>query len=111
MSAASRRKGQVAEREAVAWLVERLGPGMVERRRGSDQAAEGGFDLWIRCHPPIAVEVKRQERAEVGKWLDQATRNAPPGWGAAVMWRASRRGWCFVLAGEDFMGLVREVVR
>ena len=117
MSASQRRKGAQAEREAFGLLSGLLGE-QVWRRRGSDQSADGGHDLEILTDPNrdtgIAVEVKRQERAQLGTWMDQAEVSAVArgeAWLSAVMWRPSRRGWLVCMTVEDWARLVREGMR
>lgn len=108
MGASERRKGAAAEREAYAWWCDRVGADMVVRRRASDQSADGGWDLMVRGHPALYVEVKRTEKATPMRWLDQAQAATPDGGIAVVMWRPSRRDWCFVVEGDGMATLVRE---
>lgn len=108
MGASERRKGAVAERELHGLLVDRLGEAMVVRRRGSDQAADGGLDLEVR--QVVEIEVKRQERANLAQWLAQAKAGGREGLPTCVAWRRSREGWCVVMTLEDWVALVREAI-
>lgn len=102
MGRSQRTKGAAGEREAAALLSDELGL-TVQRRLG--QARDAGLDLHIGDH--LAIEVKRQERASIGPWLDQARAGAD-GRIPVVMWRPSRRGWCFVMDWESGIYLMRE---
>ena len=104
MGAAERRKGQAAEREVSGLLQELLG---VECVRRLGQERDGGHDVTVG---PVAIQVKRQEKARLPSWLEQAEEDAPDGMMAAVAWRRSRGRWVVAMPIEDFARLVREAL-
>lgn len=104
MGAAERRKGQAAEREVSGKLQELLG---IECVRRLGQERDGGHDVTVG---PVALQVKRQERASIPTWLAQAEADAPDGMLPAVAWRRSRGQWVVALSLEDFATLVREAL-
>lgn len=105
MSKSQRTKGAQGEREAAHLLSEELGQ-VVERILS--QTRDGGHDLEVTSTAgKICIEVKRQERANILAWMDQAEQSAGEHL-AAVMWRPSRKGWQVVMSVKDWVKLVRE---
>ena len=104
MGAAERRKGQAAEREVAGLLQDLLGIA-VSRRLGQER--DGGHDVTAG---PVAIQVKRQERPSLPKWLEQAEADAPEDMLPAVAWRRSRGRWVVAMPIEDFARLVREAL-
>ena len=104
MGARERRKGQAGEREVVQLLREHLG---VEVERELGQSRDGGADVALEVGgKAMALEIKRQERAVVTKWLDQVM--AVDADLHTVLWRPSRREWCAVVPLETWLYLLRE---
>ena len=101
MGKRERDKGAAAEREASSLLTRLLG---VAVKRLLGQTRDSGADFRIGS---VVVEVKRQERASLHTWLNQAEAAKGPGDVAAVMWRPSRRGWVVCMAVEDWANLAR----
>lgn len=112
MNARGRRaKGAAGEREACALLTERLGQS-VRRRLG--QSREGGHDTQVEIGDRrVYVEIKRQERASLHAWLEQAEEACEGDEGCipAVMWRPSRRGWVVCMDLDDWCWLAREAMK
>ena len=106
MSVTQRRKGQAGEREAHRELHQHLGD--VVGKRELSQTRDGGPDLIINGID-LAVEVKRQERASLQVWMDQAT-NGHTHRMAAVMWRPNRGKWIVAMPIDDWCDLVREAL-
>ena len=106
VSKSQRAKGQRGENEAAKKLTELLGT-IVQRNLGQER--DGGHDITIGSTAgDIEMEVKRQERASLHTWLNQAEENAGSGSLLAVMWRPSRREWVVCMPLEDWAALVRE---
>lgn len=92
MSAMSRRKGQVAERELTALLSDALG--FVVKRKSvnrKDDADCVDIDGW-------AVECKRCEKTQLNAWWEQAERQAKAiNRKPILFFRASRQPWVAML--------------
>lgn len=102
MSASQRRKGAAGEREACAWLSERLGTVV---RRQINQARDGGADIHVG---PFRVEVKRRKGIAVYEWIDQAEAACTDFETPVVICRADgRTDWLVVLRAEDALRLMR----
>jgi Holliday junction resolvase len=102
MSARSRNKGKVGERE-VAQLLRDHG---FDARRGVQ--FQGGPDSPdVIGLPGVHVEVKRTESFRLYPALEQAKTERKDGDIPAVFHRANSRPWVVVLPAEDFLGLVR----
>lgn len=109
----SKRKGAAAEREAARtlWAIlepvySGLGREVPDIQRNLMQTREGGYDLvgldWI------ALEVKRQERANVEAWWRQAVQQTGPGQIPVLMWRQNHQPWRYrvqvhVATGRSWM--------
>ncbi|RYY56234.1 MAG: hypothetical protein EOO24_62900 [Comamonadaceae bacterium] len=95
MSAASRRKGAVAERELCKLLADELG---IEVRRNVDQARAGGADCLMV--PGFAIEVKRREMLARPTWWKQAVEQGiKAGAEPVVFYRQSRQPWRALMVG------------
>jgi Holliday junction resolvase len=57
---------------------------------------------------PVHVEVKRQERAQVWQWWEQAVSEAPEGVRPVLAFRRSRSEWLAVVRLDDLVGLLAE---
>lgn len=91
MGSSQRNKGANGERELAKLLYDRLG---VELHRNLDQSRSGGYD--IEGLPDFAIEVKRQEKLEVGKWWNQTCEQAEKVNRIPVLaYRQNRRPWVF----------------
>lgn len=101
MSASQRRKGAAGEREACAWLSERLGT-VVRREIG--QARDGGADIKLGA---FKVEVKRRKGISVHEWVEQAAAACAERETPVVMCRGDGREWLMVLRAEDAVRLIR----
>lgn len=105
MSKSQRTKGAAGEREVVGILNDELG---VSASRNLDQSRDGGCDIWLQvAGKPMALEVKRVEKASLPAWMDQVAKVEAEY--HAVVWRPSRRPWTVALPLEDFIKLLREV--
>jgi hypothetical protein len=99
----SRTKGKVAELEVVHILQEHGWPEAERTSRG--RAQYGSCD--IRHGPQgCAIEVKRQEKLNVPKALDQLAANAMPGQIPLLIHRPSRHRWMVTLPLEDLLALL-----
>ncbi len=104
MSKSQRTKGAQGEREFCALLSEELGIN-VQRQLG--QARDGGCDTWLQvADKPMAVEIKRHEKASVLSWLRQVRQVEADM--HVVAWRPSRESWQVCMPVETFLQLVRE---
>lgn len=102
MSAMSRNKGKVGERE-VAQLLRDHG---FDARRGVQ--FQGGPDSPdVIGLPGVHVEVKRTEKFHLYPSLEQAKAERKDGDIPAVFHRANSRPWVVILRAEDFLGLIR----
>lgn len=104
MGKSQRKKGQAGEREVAGILNDALG---VNVSRNLDQARAGGCDLWLEvAGKPMALEVKRTERASFPAWIDQV--GQVPAEYRSVIWRPSRHPWMVALSLDDFINIIRE---
>jgi Holliday junction resolvase len=103
VSALSRRKGAVAEREIVTLLKDK---GLKAQRTAPLQAAQGSSDPDVIGLPGVHLEVKRCERVEIDRWCAQAELAAKPTDIPAVTWRRTRQEWRVAMPLEDFLDLV-----
>lgn len=99
-----RTKGQVGEREAKEIILNALAPVYInlgqsvpKLERNLMQSREGGYDIigidWL------ALEIKRQERAEKAAWWTQTKKQAKEGQTPFLMYRPNRTPWrCMFLA-------------
>jgi hypothetical protein len=62
-------------------------------QRNVEQVRGGGFDIvgldWL------ALEIKRQEKAQLPAWWSQTLRQTRPGQVPVLMWRQNRSPWAF----------------
>ena len=84
----SRNKGKAGERELARLLRDELGEQIT---RNLVQTRDGGRDL-IGL-PGISLEVKRCERTEWPKWLEQAKAQSADGEYPVVAWRRNGKPW------------------
>jgi Holliday junction resolvase-like predicted endonuclease len=101
----SRRKGKVGEREVANLLNEALG--YEAFKRNIMQSRQGGCDLDTEL--PVAIEVKRQQKLQVGAAVKQARQqgrdiNKTP----VLMYRANHEDW-FVLVDMSVAELVEYI--
>lgn len=106
MSAKSRNKGAVAERQVAALLRERLG---VDLSRRLSQYQSGGHDLegW----EGVAIEVKRHKAAsqgDIARWWGQTLEQCAKGEAPLLAYRADLQAWRFVLRPCDWGGPTHE---
>lgn len=91
----SRRKGKRGELEA-AKVLRKLG---IDARRSVQYCGtQGTADLAVNC--PIHFEVKRQERLDVYRAMEQAA-NDSCGNVPVVLWRRNRREWLLIMRLQD----------
>lgn len=102
----SRRKGAQAEREFLGMMRDQLGN--MDIQRDLTQTRGGGADCAVELGG-TALEIKRQERPTISRWLEQARAQAA-GKVPAVAYRASRQPWRVLveLTPEQYALLVRE---
>lgn len=92
----ARRKGAGGEREVAKILSDHLGLKLV---RNAQQTARGGRDLCEDIDQkqsviPFAIEVKRQERPNLGSWWQQTLQQAQEVQRIPVLWfRSNRQPW------------------
>jgi Holliday junction resolvase len=97
MSASSRRKGQVGERELFRLLSDELG---FVVRRNVDQARAGGADCIDL--PGFAPECKRREKLALPAWWRQAVKQGQEaGTEPIVFFRRSREPWRALIRTVD----------
>ena len=101
-----RDKGLLGEREvnhvfaAFGWTMrglEGMGDHVAMRPRSLDRSP--GFNI-------LHVEVKRQERLLLPKWIAQAEAEAPPGTIPVVVYRRSREPWRIDMDLAQFLKVV-----
>ena len=100
MSRRERDKGAAGEREVAA----------IFRAHGFDcdrVPNSGGLRLKgdLYGELPVHVEVKRQERAQVWAWWEQAAEEAGAGW-PVLAFRRNRSEWLAVVRLVDLVGLL-----
>lgn len=109
---ASRNKGKSGEREAAKALMERI-PGVVIKRsvqysgRGTAHGTGGMPDLVGLEH--FHLEVKRTEKAEPYRWIQQVQADKLPGEIGVVLHRQSRKDWIAIMSLDDFCKLVNMI--
>lgn len=102
----SRTKGKVGELEA-SQLLKDMG---FECRRGQQFA--GGTDSPDIVHniPGIHFEVKRTQRLNVYKAMDQANNDKRPTEDAIVLHRANKRRWVAIIDAEVLLKLFKDYI-
>lgn len=104
MGRSQRTKGAAGERELAGLINDALG---TSTSRVLNQSRDGGCDLWLSvADKPMAIEVKRVERASVPAWLAQVAKVEAEY--HVVAWRPSRQPWTVCMPFDDFLKLVRE---
>jgi hypothetical protein len=91
----SKRKGKLGEQEVATIHREHLGDICPMVERNQLQSAIGGYDLILKGLP-LAVEVKRVEKASFNQWLAQARVQAGrllP----VIFWRPSKTPWAITI--------------
>lgn len=102
----SRTKGKTAEREVIRILQpvidEALGKDAFELERNLIQSRDGGCDITGAplLYDILAIEVKRCENVQRGKWWSQAVAQAVNGKLPVVIYRPSRRPWRVMMEGR-----------
>ena len=103
MGKTSRDKGKRGERELASVLKE-LG---WDCRRGVQYSGANG-DADVIGLPGIHIECKRQEKAMIYDWIDQARRDARDGELPAVFWRRNNCDWLVTMRLEDWNEIYKE---
>lgn len=91
----AKRKGRTGEQEVATLHRELLGDICPLVERNQLQSAIGGYDLILKGLP-LAVEVKRVEKASFNQWLAQARQQAGkllP----VIFWRPSKTPWAVTM--------------
>jgi hypothetical protein len=97
-------KGTRGEKEIRDLLREEWGYVKANRNLGS--GAQGGGDI-IEAIPGVNIEVKRVEKLNIWKALNQSELAASPTDIPAVFFRRNRSTWYAALPLSDFLGLVQ----
>lgn len=103
MSAASRNKGKVGERQFRDLLREH---GFDAERGAQHRGGPASPDVLCPALPSVHFEVKRVERIQLRPALEQAARDAC-GKTPVVAWRPSRAEWVCVLRAADLLEILR----
>jgi hypothetical protein len=103
MSGTERRKGATAEREVIAIIRAHGWPHAERTSNGRDQHGRGDI---VAGPPGCHLEIKRQERLNVPKALDQATADADHLDIPIVIHRPSRHEWMATLPLGDLLNLL-----
>lgn len=103
----ARTKGAAGEREFFKLLNEKL-QGLFFQRNIL-QSRIGGLDS--ESHHPVAIEIKRQERPVLAKWLEQLRAAADAEQLRALAYRKSREPWRVILdlTIDEFCELLTKV--
>jgi hypothetical protein len=99
MSAKSRRKGQVAEREVAAIFTD---AGIPMRRSGIEGQLEGD----LANDRNLYVEVRRRETLSIPAWLREVEEKKGDRHGALVF-RRSKEPWHVAIPLEDYIDLLK----
>ena len=102
---AAKRKGSAGERE-LARLFSKAGLTEAARTPLSGALADYPGDVRLDGY---CVEVKRQERVTIWKWIAQAAAAARGGRVPIVCFRRNRSQWYTVIPTEDFAAMEREL--
>jgi hypothetical protein len=100
MSAKSRRKGQVAEREVAAIFTD---AGIPMRRSGIEGQLEGD----LSNDRNLYVEVRRRETLSIPSWIREVEEKKGDRQGALVF-RRSKEPWHVAIPLRDYIGLLRD---
>jgi Holliday junction resolvase len=104
----SRNKGKRGERE---WSQELRSRGFASARRGQ-QFAGGNDSPDVVCDElPIHWEVKRQERANLGKAYKQASNDASIDREPVVVEKKNHNPWMIYCAALHYVGLWEKILR
>lgn len=102
MSASERRKGAQAEREVAAifrsfgWDTKRTHDGREQAGRGDISGGPEGYHF----------EIKRHEKLNVPKALDQVQKDCPAGINGVLIHRPSRHVWMATMELDLFLSLL-----
>lgn len=99
----SKRKGAGGEREAAAKWSELFG---VPMRRSQQYCGRSDESDDIVGQPGVSIEVKRRQRLNLAKTVEQAVAEAREGHVAVVLHRANRQPWLVTLQLDDLPDLV-----
>lgn len=99
----SRQKGKRGELE-LAHILKSYG---YEARRGQQYCGANG-DADVIGLPGVHIEVKRVERLDLYKAMEQAERDARENEIPTVFTRKNNKNWLVCMRLEDFMGMYRE---
>lgn len=100
----SRAKGKRGELE-IAHLLREYG---YDARRGVQYCGANG-DADVTGLPGIHIEVKRTEKLNIEKAMEQSSRDARDGEVPVVMHRKDRHPWLVTMAMGDFMEMYSKV--
>jgi Holliday junction resolvase len=95
----SRHKGARGEREIRDLL---LDLGFVAKRDGRLNA-----DISHNI-PGLHIEVKRREKYDIQRWVEQAENDAPEGHEPVVAFRRNEQPWRVIVSADFFFGLLAE---
>ena len=113
MGKMQRTKGAAGEREIVGIL---KSWGFIHARRTAPMQSGGGYHRSLTediSYPDVEgvpgyfLEVKRQEKTSIWKWLKQALKDCPQDKTPLVVFRRSRSEWYVALEFEELLDLIR----
>lgn len=107
MGSRSRRKGKVGEREWAAYLREN---GVSEARRGRQYAGHPDAPDVVGI-PGWYQEVKRRERIQIEKWMEQAEADAGPDDRVLVAHRRNGKPWLVTMRAVDAVPLILRAMK
>lgn len=102
--AASRMKGKRGELEAIQVIKDAGWQAARRTHDGREQAGRGDV-----IHGPVSchIEIKRVEKLNVPKALDQVARDADPTLIPVLVHRPSRHGWMATLPLDELLALLK----
>jgi Holliday junction resolvase len=98
----SRSKGAAGERELAKILSEELN---IKVNRKLDQAREGGDDIQIGKY---RIEVKRREKLQPDKWVEQVEQCTDVGEIGVVAYRRNGKPWRWIVPHEWMIEKLRD---
>jgi hypothetical protein len=98
----SRDKGARGEREIVGLL---RAHGWTTSHRNFQSGGQGNGDIAYSI-PGVLLEVKREEKAKVWEWWEDATAKAGPGVIPVVPFRRNRSPWLAMLEFDELCALL-----
>lgn len=103
----SRDKGKRGELEFAKFVSERLAPA----RRGQQFCgANGDADIVVEGLP-VHIEVKRVQKLNLDKAMEQAVSDSPDGVIPIVAHRKNRHDWLCTLRAEDLIALLKPLTK